>query len=66
MTNDAPGSSPSVNRNLPVTDQPRRGLFRSCGSGMGAGLAGIGLGWGTFWIGTRLVNRTRNSNRPSA
>ncbi|VTR93454.1 unnamed protein product [Gemmata massiliana] len=59
-----PGPSPSKNRNFPATDQPRRGLFRSCGSGMGAGLAGIGLAWGTFWIGSRLANRTRNGSRP--
>lgn len=36
---------------------PRAGLFRSCGSGAGLGLAGIGLSWGMLWLGTRFVGR---------
>jgi hypothetical protein len=39
-------------------DQPRRtGPFRSCGSGLGLGLLGIGLAWGLMWIGTRHGGR---------
>ena len=40
--------------------KPRRtGPFRSCGSGMGTGLAGIGLAWGLFWVGNRFAGRVR-------
>jgi len=35
----------------------RTGPFRSCGSGMGLGLAGIGLAWGMFWLGNRFAGR---------
>ena len=31
----------------------RTGLFRSCGAGAGAGLAGIGVLWGLMWVGRR-------------
>jgi len=45
-------------------DPPRRtGPFRSCGSGMGAGLAGIALAWGALWLGNRFARTTRS---PSA
>ncbi|MBN9118302.1 MAG: hypothetical protein J0I06_03930 [Planctomycetes bacterium] len=46
-------------------DPPRRtGPFRSCGSGAGPGLAGIGAAWGMLWLGNRLVGRV--SRRPKA
>lgn len=54
-----PGPSPSVNRNFP-SDAPRRtGPLRSCGSGMGAGLAGIGLASGALWLGQRFARAVR-------
>ncbi|MCI0704396.1 MAG: hypothetical protein L0241_25340 [Planctomycetia bacterium] len=41
----------------------RTGPFRSCGSGMGLGLAGIGLAWGMFWLGNRFAARvSRGTN----
>jgi hypothetical protein len=44
-----------------VPPAPRRsGPFRSCGSGMGLGLAGIGLAWGTLWLGNRFARATRS------
>ena len=63
-----PGPSPSVNRHLPVTaDPPRRGVFRTCGSGMGVGLAGIGVAWGLMWVGTRCASRiTRRDDGPKS
>lgn len=39
----------------------RTGPFRSCGSGMGAGLAGIGLAWGVLWLGGRFVRSQRSA-----
>jgi hypothetical protein len=45
----------------PAPTKPRRtGPFRSCGSGMGVGLAGIGLAWGLFWVGNRFAGRVRD------
>jgi len=46
-------------------DPPKRtGLFHSCGSGMGAGLAGIGLAWGMLWLGNRFSGRvSRNAKK---
>jgi hypothetical protein len=42
----------------PVVQEPRRsGPFRSCGSGMGLGLAGIGMAWGFMWVGNRYAGR---------
>jgi hypothetical protein len=39
-------------------EEPRRtGPFRSCGSGVGAGLAGIGVAWGLMWAGNRFAGR---------
>ena len=38
-------------------DTRRTGPFRSCGSGMGVGLAGIGVAWGLTWVGTRYAGR---------
>lgn len=51
-----PGPSPSVTRHLPVGSQ-RTGIFRSCGSGMGTGLAAIGITWGLTWAGLRVARR---------
>jgi hypothetical protein len=54
---------------VPPAPQPipprRTGPFRSCGSGMGLGLAGIGVAWGMFWLGSRFVGRVsrRTSER---
>lgn len=46
----------------PKKVEPRRsGVFRSCGSGAGLGLAGIAVGWGMLWLGTRFVNRRPRS-----
>ena len=51
----------------PAPEPPRRtGPFRSCGSGMGAGLAGIGIAWGLMWVGHRCaarVARTKEDRR---
>jgi hypothetical protein len=45
-------------------EPPRRtGPLRSCGSGAGPGLAGIGLAWGALWLGTRFVGRIRSAKR---
>jgi hypothetical protein len=39
-------------------EPPRRtGPFRSCGSGMGLGLAGVGLAWAALWLGNRFAGR---------
>jgi len=35
----------------------RTGPFRSCGSGMGTGFAGIGLAWGLMWVGNHFASR---------
>jgi hypothetical protein len=35
----------------------RSGPFRSCGSGIGTGLAGIGLAWAALWTGHRFAKR---------
>jgi hypothetical protein len=45
----------------PKKAEPRRGLFRSCGSGAPTGLVGIGVGWAMLWVGTRLVSRRTRS-----
>ncbi|MFM8274491.1 MAG: hypothetical protein ACKODX_19470 [Gemmata sp.] len=51
----------------PVTPRPstgdakRAGPFRSCGSGIGTGLAGIGVAWGMLWLGTRASRYVRRS-----
>jgi hypothetical protein len=45
-------------------NQRRTGPFRSCGSGMGVGLAGIGVAWGLMWVGTRYAGRIAKSQRP--
>ena len=45
----------------PIGKQKRTGLFRTCGSGMGVSLAGVGLAWGMLWLGTRLVGRVRGA-----
>jgi hypothetical protein len=50
----------------PKRVEPRRtGVFRSCGSGMGPGLAGIGVGWAMLWLGTRFANRVSRSAQKS-
>ena len=57
---DPPQIDPNTGQPLPpVREEPRRrtGPFRSCGSGMGAGLAGIGIAWGLMWVGTRYGSR---------
>jgi hypothetical protein len=57
---DPPQMDPTTGQPLPpVREEPRRhtGPFRSCGSGMGAGLAGIGIAWGLMWVGTRYGSR---------
>ena len=57
---DPPQIDPTTGQPLPpVREEPRRrtGPFRSCGSGMGAGLAGIGIAWGLMWLGTRYGSR---------
>jgi len=46
---------PRVPRDPP---QPKRtGPFRSCGSGAGTGLAGVGATWAVLWLGSRLAGR---------
>lgn len=54
-----PDSQPDPKPAEPVKPEPprRTGPFRSCGSGMGAGLAGIGLAWGLMWAGRRYATR---------
>ncbi len=45
----------------PAPAKPKRtGPFRSCGSGMGTGLAGIGLAWGMLWLGNRFARTQRS------
>ena len=70
-----PPGPPQTRRNTPIDpvtglpypppaprDPPQRrtGPFRSCGSGMGLGLAGIGATWGMLWLGNRLVRSQRS------
>jgi hypothetical protein len=57
--NPAPQVDPETGAVTPVRESPprRNGPFRSCGSGMGLGLAGIGIAWGLMWVGTRLAGR---------
>jgi hypothetical protein len=44
--------------------KPRRpGLFRSCGSGTPAALAGVGAAWTMLWLGSRFTGRVRGSKR---
>jgi hypothetical protein len=52
---------PVTGQPMPVRPQPprRTGPFRSCGSGAGIGLAGIGIAWGMMWVGTRYAGRVR-------
>jgi hypothetical protein len=54
-----PQIDPKTDEVVPVKEaRPRRtGPFRSCGSGMGLGLAGIGIAWGLMWAGTRYAGR---------
>jgi hypothetical protein len=48
-----------------IPDPPKRtGPFRSCGSGMGVGLAGIGVAWAMLWLGNRFARSMSRS--PSA
>ena len=42
----------------------RSGPFRSCGSGMSTGLAGVALAWGALWLGGRCAARV--SRAPKA
>jgi hypothetical protein len=51
---DDTGQQPS---RTTARESRRSGPFRSCGSGMGVGLAGIGLAWGFMWIGNRYAGR---------
>ena len=45
-------------------DPPRRtGPFRSCGSGMGLGLAGIAAAWGVLWLGNRFAGRVSRGTK---
>jgi hypothetical protein len=51
---------PETGQPMPVRPEPdrrRTGPFRSCGSGAGAGLAGIGIAWGLMWVGHRYAAR---------
>lgn len=50
----------------PVSPRPpeppkRAGVFRTCGSGAGLGLAAIGATWGLLWLGTRFAGRGRGT-----
>lgn len=47
-----------------VPEKKRTGVFRSCGSGMGAGLTGIGAAWAMLWLGNRLAGRVAKGSRP--
>jgi hypothetical protein len=42
---------------IPYEPSRRTGPFRSCGSGMGLGLAGVGTAWGLMWVGHRYAGR---------
>jgi len=59
------GAVDSDGRPYPPPLQPglpkRTGLFHSCGSGAGVGLAGIGLAWGMLWLGNRFAGRVSRS-----
>ena len=54
-----PQIDPETGAVVPVREAPprRTGPFRSCGSGMGLGLAGIGIAWSLMWVGTRYAGR---------
>jgi hypothetical protein len=54
-----PQIDPETGAVVPVKEAPTRrtGPFRSCGSGMGLGLAGIGIAWGLMLVGTRYAAR---------
>ncbi len=56
-----PPIDPATGKELFDTrEKPKRtGPFRSCGSGMGVGLAGIGAAWGMLWLGMRFVRSQR-------
>ena len=55
---EAAAQTPPAEQKPGKPEPPRRtGPFRSCGSGMGAGLAGIGLAWGVMWAGRRYAAR---------
>ena len=57
---------PETGQPMPVRSEPdrrRTGPFRSCGSGMGAGLAGIGLAWAAMWAGHRYAARVATKRR---
>lgn len=57
----AEANPPPVVAPRPAPEPPRRsGPFRSCGSGMGTGFAGIGLAWGMLWFGNRFARTLRS------
>ncbi|MBM3981475.1 MAG: hypothetical protein FJ304_14555 [Planctomycetes bacterium] len=52
-----PPIDPATGKELFDTrEKPKRtGPFRSCGSGAGVGLAGIGAAWAALWLGMRFA-----------
>src|SRR5262245_30707437 len=60
---DTPQPPPPPPARAVPARQRRTGPFRSCGSGMGVGLAGIGLTWGLMWIGHRYAGRVARTRR---
>ena len=51
----------------PMKPEPKRtGPFRSCGSGAGLGLAGIGAAWAVLWLGNRFADRAARRARSDA
>lgn len=63
VADEAAIRNPKTGEWEPIGKQKRTGLFRTCGSGMGVGLAGVGLAWGVLWLGTRFVGRVRGTKR---
>jgi hypothetical protein len=57
-----PPIDPATGKELFDTrEKPKRtGPFRSCGSGAGVGLAGIGAAWAVLWLGMRFVRASRS------
>lgn len=56
-----PAVATPTDQPAPATPPPqppqKSGPFRSCGSGIGTGLAGIGLAWAALWTGHRFAKR---------
>ena len=50
---------PHMRSGRPHEPSGSSGPFRSCGSGIGTGFAGIGLAWAAIWAGNHFARRVR-------